>query len=58
MDLHTQRVIFWLDEHQYSRQHWEVVSEDIYTKANKDREKAIEELAKLFRAFIINFKIL
>ncbi len=56
MDLHTQRVIFWIDEHHYSRQHWEVVAQDIYVKHEKNVERATEELAKAIEGFHHQFQ--
>ena len=51
MDIYTQRVIFWLDQHEYSRQHWDVVAKETYDECDKDLGKAVEELAKGLYAF-------
>lgn len=56
MDLHTQRVIFWIDEHQYSRQHWETVALEVYHNNDKDLEKATDELAKAIQGFHHQFQ--
>jgi len=56
MDIHTQRVIFWLDEHGYSRDHWVLVARDIYEKHEHDMEKAVEELASAIEGFHHKFQ--
>ena len=56
MDIQTQRVIFWLDAHDYSKQHWETVAREIYDQCDGDLGKSIEELAKAIQSFHHKFQ--
>lgn len=49
--MYTQIVIQWLREHEYSRQHWETVANEMRDKAKGDREKAIILLAEALEDF-------
>ena len=47
----TQTVIRWIDQHEYSRNHWNDVSLEMLEKANNDLEIAITYLAEALERF-------
>jgi hypothetical protein len=52
----TEKVIFWLDEHQYSVDHWGVVAQECYEKAGADKEKTHALMKEALISFHGKFK--
>lgn len=51
----TEKVIFWLDEHEYSKQHWKTAADDFLEKSSS-KDEAIEKLAVALKNFHIRYK--
>lgn len=55
MNVYTEKIIFWIDHHQYSRQHWDTVANEVLAEAGS-MEDAIPRLGFAIRSFHIKFQ--
>ena len=56
INMYTEKVIYWIDHHQYSRQHWETVAREIFEESQQDLSVAVPRLGFAIRSFHIKFQ--
>jgi hypothetical protein len=56
MSLYTQKVIYWLDYHEYSRMHWSDVAKEILAEVDYQLNEAIPKLAHSLHQFHITYQ--
>jgi hemerythrin-like domain-containing protein len=52
----TERVIFWLEAHEYSKEHWAYMARECFKQAEADRDKAIKLLSDALKGFHYKFR--
>ncbi len=56
LNIYTERVIFWLDQHQYSKQHWATVASEYLEQENGNMEQAVLRLSEGLKGFHKTFR--
>ena len=56
MNKHTAAAIYWVNNPEYSKQHWETVASECMAKADQEIEKAMGLLSESLRAFHLEFQ--
>lgn len=56
MNDYTEKVIYWIHHHEYSRQHWETVAKEMLAEDNGDRSISEPRLAQVIREFHMKFQ--
>jgi hypothetical protein len=56
LNIHTERVIFWLDQHAYSKQHWATVATECMEQEDGNLEQAIVRLSEGLKDFHKTFR--
>ena len=55
-DVYCERILYWLLNPAYSKQHWEAVAIEIRDRCDSDMNRAVVELAYQIRNFHIKFQ--
>ena len=55
-NIYTQKVIYWIDYHGYSKMHWETVAKEILAEVNGEMSEAIPRLSFAIRSFHLKFQ--
>lgn len=53
---YTERVIYWIDAHEYSKQHWQTVAAEFLAQEDGQLENAILRLAEGLKSFHHQFQ--
>lgn len=56
MSIYTEKVIYWLDYHEYSRMHWSGVAKEILAEVEYHLDDAIPKLAQVLHQFHITYQ--
>ena len=56
VNVYTEKVIYWIDHHEYSRQHWDTVSREVLDESNGIVEEAVPRLSFAIRNFHLKFQ--
>jgi hypothetical protein len=56
MNRHTQHAIYWVNNPEYSRQHWETVASEFMEETGGDRDRALVLLSENLRNFHDTFR--
>lgn len=52
----TERVVFWLEAENYSKQHWAHVATECFKQAEANREEAVKLLSDSLKSFHYTFR--
>ncbi len=55
-NLYTEKVIYWIRYHEYSRNHWRVVAQEILDEVKGDLAEATIKLSFAIRSFHLKFQ--
>ena len=55
-NIYTEKIIYWIDYHPYSKRHWDTVAQEILEAQGGDLSEAIVQLSFAIRAFHIKFQ--
>ena len=56
MNKYTEKVLFWILKHDYSKQHWHTVAAEMLVEDQGDHELSTPRLAQAIREFHIKFQ--
>ena len=56
MSIYTEKVIYWLDYHEYSRMHWLDMAKEVLAEVDYHLDEAIPKLAHVLHQFHITYQ--
>jgi hypothetical protein len=56
MNIYTEKIIYWIEYHDYSRNHWETIAKEILEEKNNNLDEAIIQLSFSIRSFHLKFQ--
>ena len=55
-DVYTEKVIYWIRYHAYSKSHWQTVAQEVLGEVSGDMTEALPRLSFAIRAFHLKYQ--